>query len=75
MLGDVASDRRLQVNDAREGTASQPTTGQRREEALDGVEPRGRGWGEVEGPARAPGEPGTHLRMFVGGDVVEDSVD
>jgi hypothetical protein len=47
VLGDVAFDRRLEVDDASEGTASQPT-GERGEEALDRIELRGRGWGEVE---------------------------
>ena len=30
---------------------------------------------EVEGPARVPGQPPLHLRVFVGGVVVEDGVD
>jgi hypothetical protein len=35
---------------------------------------RGR-WGEVEGPARMPGKPCAHLRMFVSGVVVDDGMD
>ena len=44
------------------------------EEALDGVEPGGAGRGEVEGDARVAGQPGDHLRVLVGGVVVEDDV-
>src|SRR5215218_2628753 len=44
------------------------------EEALDGVEPRTRGRREVESEARVPVKPLTHLRMLVGGVVVEDHV-
>ena len=45
------------------------------EEALDGVEPGARGRREVEGEARMAVEPGAHLRVLVGGVVVEDDVD
>jgi len=75
VLGDVAFDRRLQVDDAGEGAASQPTTDQRREEALGRVEPRGRCRRDVERPAPVAGEPGAPLRVFVRGDVVEDRLD
>ena len=45
------------------------------EEALDGVEPGGRGRREVEGPARMAREPLAHGGMLVGGVVVEDRMD
>ena len=49
--------------------------GQFGNEALDGVEPRGRCGGEVESPARASRQPGGDLGMFVGGIVVDDGMD
>ena len=58
-----------------EDAALQSALGQLGEEALDGVEPGARGRGEVEGEARVAGEPLAHLRMLVGGVVVEDHVD
>ena len=75
VLGDVAVDRRLQVDDPAEAATFQPAPGQGGEEALDRVHPRGRGRGEVEDPARMPGQPGPHLRVLVGGVVVQDHVD
>ena len=38
-------------------------------------EPGAGGRGEVEGEAGVAGEPGDHLRLLVGGVVVEDDVD
>jgi hypothetical protein len=51
------------------------TAGWTREEALDGVEPRGRGRGEMECPSRMIGEPFEDVGLFVGGIVVDDGVD
>ena len=51
VLGDVAVDRRLEVHDRAEVTSPELPSRQGREERLDGVDPRGRGWGEVEHPA------------------------
>src|SRR6202042_513339 len=45
------------------------------EKAFHGIEPGAGGRREVEHPSRMLGEPGQHLRMFVGGIVVEDRVD
>src|SRR5829696_6108380 len=42
---------------------------------VHGVEPGAGGRGEVEGEARIAAEPGDHLRVLVGGVVVEDDVD
>ena len=65
VLGEVSIDGGLEVDDAEECAASQPSLGQRCEEALDGVEPGGAGRREVEGDARVAGEPGDDLRMLV----------
>ena len=59
----------------RDAPRLQPPAGERGEEGLDGIEPGAGGRGEVEGPARVPGEPGADLGMLVGGVVVEDHVD
>lgn len=75
MLGDVAVDRGLKVDDPAEAATFQPAPGQGGEEALDRVHPRSRGRGEVEDPARMPGQPGSHLRVLVGAVVVQDHVD
>src|SRR3954469_25514429 len=73
-LCDEAVDGGLEFNNAPEDTALQSLLGKFGEEALDGVEPRARGRGEVEGEARVPVEPLRHLRMLMGGVVVEDHV-
>jgi hypothetical protein len=49
VLGNVAVDRRLEVDDEMKDTALEATLRQFGEEALDGVEPRARGRREVEG--------------------------
>src|SRR5215212_3386389 len=41
VLGEVAVDRGLEVDDSDEGASSEPSFGERGEEALDGVEPGG----------------------------------
>ena len=52
MLGEVALDGGLQVDDRMEATAADALASERREEGLDCVEPGARGGREVEGPAR-----------------------
>src|SRR3954451_16980840 len=74
VLGNVAVDRGLQLDDRAEHAAPEATPGQRGEEALDRVQPRARGGREVEGPAGMPLEPGQYLRVLVGAAVVEDAV-
>jgi hypothetical protein len=64
----------LKVDDGAEDAALDPALAQCGEEALDGVEPRGRGGREVESPARMTRQPFSHLRMLVGGIVVEHGV-
>ena len=75
VLGDVAVDGGLEVDDRMEAAAPEPATAKGREERLDGIQPRARGWGEVEGPAGMAGKPFEHLGMLVGAVIVEDGVD
>jgi hypothetical protein len=75
VLGEIAVDGGLEVDQRVESAALQAAAGQRGEEGLDGVEPGAGGRREVEGPARMTGEPGADLGMLVGGVVVEDGVD
>jgi len=75
VLLDIAIDRRLEVHDGAEVAALQAPARECREKALDGVDPGRRGRGEVEHPARMPGEPGAHPRVLVGGVVVEHDMD
>lgn len=48
--------------------------GEQAEEALDLVDPRGRGRGEVDMPARSPGEPVTDALGLMGAGVVDDEM-
>src|SRR4051812_28357746 len=74
-LGEIAVDGGLEVDDRAEDAAFQAPLGEGGEEGLDRVEPRAGGGREVEGEAGMAGEPGEHLRLLVGGVVVEDDVD
>jgi hypothetical protein len=58
-----------------EHTALETPTRELGEEAVDGVEPGGRGRCEVESPTPMPGKPLAYLGMFVGRVVVDDGVD
>ena len=73
-LRDEAVDGGLEIDHTSEDTALEALLGEFGEEPLDCVEPRARGGREVEGEARVPVEPLTHLRMLVDGVVVEDHV-
>ncbi len=75
VLGEIGVDGGLQVGDRAEDAAADALPGHLGEEVLDGVEPGGRGRGEVEGPARMARQPGQHFGMLVGGIVVEHGVD
>src|SRR4029453_3272774 len=75
VLGEIAVDRGLQAHDRAEYPAPKPSSGERREEGFDRVQPRARGRREVEGPARVRGEPSAHLGMLMRGVIVEDHVD
>src|SRR5712671_5830506 len=75
VLGQVAVDGGLKVDDRSEDTAPDALAGEFREKAFDGIEPGAGLRGEVERPARMPGEPGFDLGMFVGAVIVEDGMD
>jgi hypothetical protein len=75
VLGEVAIDGSLEVDQRVKGAALQAPPGEGGEEGLDRIDPRAGGRREVEGPARMPDEPGADLGMLVGGVVVEDGVD
>ena len=64
-LAQKAVDGGLEVGDAPEHAAFEPAPGELGEEALDRVEPGGRGRGEVEMEALVPREPGADLGMLV----------
>jgi len=67
VLVEIAVDGGLQVDDGSEVAAPEALAGEIGEEAFNGVEP-GTGFrGEVEGPARVPGEPGVDLGVGVRG--------
>jgi len=51
----------LKVDDGVKDAALEPSPGEFREEALDGIEPRAGGRHEVEGPARMSTPPSTRL--------------
>ena len=65
-LRDEAVDGGLEIDHTSEDTALEALLGEFGEEPLDCVEPRARGGREVEGEARVPVEPLTHLRMLCG---------
>src|SRR5512132_3407702 len=66
VLGEIAVDRGLQLDDRAEHAALQPSAGEHRKEGLDRVQPGAGGRREMQGPARVAGEPGAHPGMFVG---------
>ena len=69
-----AVDGGLEIGDAFEDAAFEPPPCQLGEEALNGVEPGGGGWGEVEMKALVPLEPSADFRMLVRGVIVDDQV-
>ena len=73
-LGDEAVNGCLEIDNGSEYPAFESALGEFGKETLDGVEPRAGGWREVEDESRVAGEPLTHLRMLVGGVIVEDDV-
>jgi len=74
-LCDEAFDGCLQGDQGVEHASLQAALGQFGKEALDGIDPGGRGWREVEGEAGMPPEPLDDLGVLVGGVVVEHDVD
>ena len=75
VIVEEAVDGGLEVGDGSEDAALEAALGQDGEEALDGVEPGGRGRREVERPARVARQPSPNGGMLVGGVVVDDRVD
>lgn len=73
-MSDVFIDGVDQLGHAREHTAAQPLFSQVAEETLDHVQPRRRGGREVHVDARMLCQPPLHVRMLVGGVVVDDQV-
>ena len=74
ILVEETIDSGLKVDDAREDAALEPPLRQRGEEALDGVDPRGRRWREMEVKPGVPLQPGAHRRMLVRHIVVDDQM-
>src|SRR3974390_3289566 len=70
-----AVDGGLEIDNRAEGTAFEAAFGQFGEEALDRIEPRGRGRGVMEDKAVVSVEPGANLGVLVRGVVVEDDMD
>ena len=66
---------RLQFLDAAVNTAADLALGQKREPALDLIEPGGVGGSEVKVIARPFGKPGFDRRRLVGGVIVHDQMD
>src|SRR5947208_13604823 len=60
-----AINRGLEIDDRAEHATLEAALGQLGKEALDGVEPGGRGRRVVEHKARIPAEPGPRLGIFV----------
>jgi len=74
-LSDGSVDRSVERHERMKHASLEALLGQLGEEALDGVQPRGRSRREVEGNARMTAEPLDHLGMLVGGVVVQDHMD
>ena len=75
VLVDEALDGVAEFADGAEHAVLESPSRQLGEEAFDGVEPRARGRGEVEGPPRMLLEPCPDRLVLVGGVVVEDGMD
>ena len=75
VLGEIGVDSALQVNDRTEDATTDALAGQFGKEGLNCIEPGGRGWGEVEGPAWMTRQPSQHPGMLVRGVIVEDRMD
>ena len=73
-VGQEAGDGLLQARDAVEAAAANGLRGDQAEPALDQVEPRGAGRGEVQMKARMGGQPVLYRGMLVGAVVVADQM-
>ncbi len=65
MLGEVAVDRGLEINQGVKDTPADSAAGHGREEGLDGIQPGAGDRRVVEGLARVPVEPRHHLGVLV----------
>src|SRR5262249_46517753 len=74
VIRQIRIDRRLQRRDTVERAAPNPLRGDRREEALDLVEPTRTGWREMDVIPRMPDKPARHLWRFMRAGVVHDHV-
>ena len=75
VVGQEAVNGGLEIDDAFEDAALEPSLGENGEEAFDGIEPGGGCRREVKGEAGVSTEPFDDLGMLVSGIVVEDDVD
>src|SRR5665647_840593 len=75
VLLEESVDRGLQVSNGPEDTSLEPALCERREEALDRIEPGRVCRREVERPSRVTFEPSANIGMLMGGVVVDDGVD
>src|SRR5215469_16736005 len=74
-LGEEALDGGLEIDERSEHTALEPASAELGKEALDGIEPGGRGWRVMEHKAGMSIEPDPHPGVLVAAVVVEDHVD
>ena len=72
---DEAVDGRFEIVDGAEHAALETPPRELGEEAFNGIEPRGRGRREVEGPARMLHQPFPDFGVFVSGIVIDDGMD
>jgi len=70
----VTIDALFEIGDAVEDSASDGVFGDEAEEAFDLVEPRGRGWREMQMKALVARQPCLDLGMFMGRVIVADEM-
>ncbi len=75
MLIDLTVNGGLEIDQRVEDAALEPSPGEFGEEALDGVEPRGGCWREMEDEPLVAIDPGPDLGVLVGTIVVDDGMD
>ena len=75
VMVEVLVDGRFELGNGGEDAASDAVLGDQAEEALDLIEPGGRGRGEVQVKARVLGQPCLNVAMLVRSVVVEDEVE
>ena len=75
VLGEIVVDDRLQFGNTLEDAATDGISGNFGEKAFHLIEPRGRGWREVEVETGVPFQPPFDFRRLVGGVVIDNQVD